>query len=51
MLAEALRDWLPSVLQLVQPWMSAVDMQMGTRWNADLAQELQNAKVGIILTI
>jgi signal transduction histidine kinase len=48
MLSEALRDWLPSVLQNVQPWMSTVDVQMGARWNVDLAQELQTAKVGII---
>jgi len=48
MLAEALRDWLPNVLQLVQPYMSAIDMQMGARWNVDLTQELQTAKLGII---
>jgi len=48
MLAEALRDWLPNVLQVVQPYMSAVDMQVGSRWNIDLAQELQTAKLGII---
>jgi len=48
MLAEALRDWLPGVLQLVQPWMSTVDMQKGARWTIDLATELQQSKVGII---
>lgn len=48
MLAEALRDWLPNVLQSVQPWMSAVDMQMGARWMIDLAEGLETAKVGIV---
>src|SRR3954453_6077844 len=46
--AAALREWLPGVLQFVRPWMSAVDMQTGTRWNADLAKELELAQVGII---
>lgn len=48
MLAEALRDWLPSVLQTVQPWMSSADIQIGARWNVDLAKELETAKIGIV---
>lgn len=48
MLGEALRDWLPNVLQVVQPWMSAVDMQVGTRWSLDLSKELEAARAGII---
>ncbi|MEO8383217.1 MAG: ATP-binding protein [Acidobacteriota bacterium] len=48
LIAQALRDWLPGVMQVVQPWMSAIDMQMGARWNADLAKELEQAKIGII---
>lgn len=48
MLAEALREWLPSVLQNVQPWMSEFDIPMGSRWYVDLARKLENAKVGIV---
>jgi hypothetical protein len=47
-LAEALREWLPSVLQAVEPWMSAEDIDKGARWSAHVAGELEQAKVGIL---
>jgi hypothetical protein len=47
-LAEALRDWLPAVLQAVEPWMSAADLDKGSRWSAQVAGELEQAKVGIL---
>jgi len=47
-LAEALRDWLPAVLQAVEPWMSAEDIDKGARWSAQVAGELEQAKVGIL---
>ena len=47
-LAEVLRDWLPAVLQAVEPWMSAEDVAKGARWSALLAGELAQAKVGIL---
>jgi hypothetical protein len=46
--AEALHDWLPSVIQAVQPWMSANDIEKGTRWRSGLANELEQASVSII---
>lgn len=45
--AEALRGWLPSVIQAVEPWMSAEDMMGGARWRVALAEELENTDVGI----
>jgi signal transduction histidine kinase len=48
LLAAALRDWLPNVLQLVQPWMSDTDIRSGGRWSADLAKELEQTEIGII---
>lgn len=48
MLAEALREWLPKVLQTVRPWMSSVDLSLGTRWIADLSRELETTEIGII---
>jgi hypothetical protein len=47
-LAEALREWLPAVLQAVEPWMSAADIDKGARWSADIAGELEQAKVGVL---
>ncbi|MEA2691864.1 MAG: hypothetical protein QOJ16_1251 [Acidobacteriota bacterium] len=47
-LAEALRDWLPAVLQAVEPWMSAADIDKGARWSAQVAGELAQAKVGVL---
>lgn len=46
--AEALRDWLPNVVQAVQPWMSSIDIDKGARWNTDIALQLEDTRVGII---
>ena len=46
--AEALHDWLPSVIQSVQPFMSAADIEKGARWPHDLATRLENAQFGLI---
>ena len=45
--AEALRGWLPVVLQTVKPWMSA-DVEKGTRWETEISARLDEADVGII---
>jgi len=47
-IAEALRDWLPKVIQAVQPWMSAVDIERGARWSSDIAVELVETSFGIL---
>lgn len=46
--AEALRDWLPMVIQQVEPWMSGEDIDIGTRWSSNLASQLQGTNVGVI---
>jgi hypothetical protein len=46
--AELLREWLPNVLQAVDPWMSAEDIEKGARWNSDIANELEKTKAGIL---
>ncbi len=46
--AEALRDWLPDVIQSLEPWMSAEDIGAGSRWSSDIANELDDAKAGIV---
>ena len=47
-IAEALRGWLPKVIQAVEPWMSATDITAGTRWNPDLAQQLEKTHFGVL---
>lgn len=43
-----LRDWLPSVLQAIKPYVSSEDIDKGTRWSTDIAKELEAASYGII---
>jgi hypothetical protein len=46
--AEALRDWLPLVIQSITPWMSRKDIAAGASWNKALAKELGETKYGIV---
>jgi hypothetical protein len=46
--ALALRDWIPSVLQSIEPWMSDQDIDAGTRWFESISLELDKAQAGII---
>jgi len=46
--AEALRDWLPSVVQAIQPYFSPDDIAKGSRWSKEIAQELESSSVGLI---
>lgn len=48
MTAEALREWLPSVLQALDPWMSAEDIDKGALWGSNIAEELTKSTAGII---
>jgi len=46
--AIALRDWLPSVIQSVQPYVSSEDIDKGARWSTDIAKELEDSTFGIL---
>jgi excisionase family DNA binding protein len=46
--ARALREWLPIVVQHVEPWMSEEDIGSGARWNEQVAAELEQTDFGII---
>ena len=46
--AEALRDWLPNVIQSVTPFMSASDIEKGSRWPNDLAIHLEKSQFGLV---
>lgn len=47
-LAEAVRQWLPGVLQFVKPYFTPSDIEKGTRWGSDILSELDNSDIGII---
>ncbi len=47
-LGEALRTWIPGVIQQVKPYFTPNDIEKGTRWSTDIASELEESKVGII---
>lgn len=46
--AEALRDWLPDVIQSLKPWMSSTDIGAGARWSERVAEALAETKIGIL---
>jgi hypothetical protein len=47
-IAEALRDWLPSVIQQAVPFMSKWDIEAGVRWGEKLTAELEETHFGIV---
>jgi len=46
--AEALAVWFPKVIQGVEPFVSAKDIDKGANWTVELARELEDAQFGII---
>jgi hypothetical protein len=46
--ATILRDWIPSVIQSVVPYVSSEDIDKGTRWSTDIAKELEDSAYGIL---
>jgi len=47
-LAEAVREWLPGVLQFVTPYFTPSDIDKGNLWLSDITRELKTSGVGII---
>jgi len=47
-LGEAIKEWLPSVLQVVVPYFTPSDIEKGTRWSTDIAKELDESQIGIL---
>lgn len=46
--AEAVRNWLPLVLQNVTAYFTPEDIDKGTRWNSEIRSELSKCDFGII---
>jgi hypothetical protein len=47
-IADALRGWLPTVLQAAKPWMSERDIDKGARGSSEISRALDGMKVGIV---
>lgn len=48
-LGEIFRDWIPGVLQFVRPYFTPDDVEKGSRWSTEIAKELQESQIGIIV--
>ena len=46
--ALVLRDWLPSVIQSLDPYVSSEDIDKGARWSSDISGELEDSSYGIL---
>lgn len=47
-IALELREWLPLVIQSIEPYVSSEDIDKGTRWSIDIAKELEDSSFGIL---
>lgn len=45
--AGVLCEWLPQVIQAVEPWTSS-EIEKGARWGLEITEKLEQSKVGII---
>lgn len=47
-IAKILREWIPNVIQVIEPYVSSEDIFKGERWSKDVSTELEAADFGII---
>ncbi|MGC3864095.1 hypothetical protein ACPSM1_28365 [Micromonospora chersina] len=43
-----LRDWLPEVIQSIEPWVSSEDIDKGQRWGAEVGAQLGELGQGVL---
>src|SRR5262249_27257201 len=48
LLAEALKTWIPSVLQATETWCSSEDIAVGKSWFTELGSSLQHSGFGVV---
>lgn len=47
-LAEIFKEWLPNVLQYIDPYMSSKDISLGERWNNSITDNLNESSYGLV---
>jgi len=47
--AEAIREWIPCVIQAVKPYFTPEDISKGQRWSSEISSKLESSKIGIII--
>ncbi|ALM66698.1 toll/interleukin-1 receptor domain-containing protein [Vibrio parahaemolyticus] len=48
-IAEAIREWVPCVVQAVKPYYTPEDINKGQRWSPEISKKLESSSVGIII--
>jgi hypothetical protein len=48
LIAEAMKEWLPYVINSLDPWVSSQDIDAGKRWSDDLSSLLNSTHIGIL---
>jgi hypothetical protein len=48
LVARALRDWIPLVIDEVKPWFSGRDIPAGQRWTSEVGTRLEETNFGIL---
>lgn len=46
--ASVFKEWLPSVIQSIDPFVSSEDISKGDRWSSQIAKELEESAFGIL---
>lgn len=47
-LAEIFKEWLPNVVQFIEPYMSSKDIESGEKWGSNIETNLENCNFGIV---
>lgn len=47
-LAKCFKEWLPNVLQYVEPYMSEKDIKLGERWGKSIEENLRSNDFGLV---
>lgn len=47
-LAEAINDWLHEVIQTIDTYFSPIDIEKGSKWDAEISKSLEASSVGLI---